>query len=182
MRNKGFTLIELMIVLVVLGILVAVGLPRFTSFIEEGRVSATRQEMGAIQSAAKMYEMHMREMPNKVRDLIVAPPTRADGTAWMAGVEVWKGPYMDGEEQDVCYDAWGHPYIIYYNSAAPPYGFVLYSYGPDGKPSTSDDITVWLRYDGSDNTHIPASGYLTAPPATPPSDAASAGPSSGSGG
>lgn len=175
MINKGFTLIELMIVLVVLGILVAVGLPRFTSFIEEGRISATKQEMGAIKSAAKMYEMHMRWMPQKVIDLLEAPTNRPDGSNW-SNVEKWKGPYMDGEVDDICYDAWGHPYIIYY-STTPPHGYVLYSYGPDGVVSTgadSDDITAWLRYDGNNNRL--RDGYNTGPKNPAPTDATQTGP------
>ncbi|MDD2715107.1 MAG: type II secretion system protein GspG [Candidatus Wallbacteria bacterium] len=164
MLKKGFTLIELMIILVVIGILVAVGLPRFNQFIEEGRVSATKQEMSAIKSAAKMYEMHMRVMPQSTYNLMVAPADNYSNSKapWIAGVEVWKGPYMDGAVEDVCTDAWGHPYIVYYETAGPS-GFVVYSFGPDGLKGTAtpnDDIKDWLRYDGGEAKAGPA-GYFT---------------------
>lgn len=177
MNRKGFTLIELMIILVVIGILVAVGLPRFTSFIEEGRISATKQEMAALKSASKIYETNMRYMPSAPIDLLNTP-TKPGGGNWISGVEVWKGPYMDGAIEDVCTDAWGHPYIIYY-SGSNPYGFVLFSYGPDGVPggTPSDDITDWLRYDGGAAKN--ANGYHTGPPSTCPADPSGALPTGG---
>jgi len=160
-KKTGFTLIELMIVLVVLGILVAVGLPRFTSFIEEGRASATNQEMAAIKSACKMYQMHLREMPGKVKDLMVDRGNSVlSGSAWNSSYQNWRGPYMDGDISEICTDSWGQPYEIYYSTGNPA-GYVLYSYGPNG--GGTGEITIWLRYDGA--SALPHTNYLTGPKA-----------------
>ncbi|MDD5091499.1 MAG: type II secretion system protein [Candidatus Wallbacteria bacterium] len=184
MKKQGFTLIELMIILVVIGILAAVALPRFTSIIDEGRRNSTEQEMASIKSQCQVYLMHMREMPVITKDLIVSPigkRTRADGSAWIQTIEKWGGmsgsPYMEGDESEVCYDAWGHPYVVYYRQT-PPYGFLLFSYGSDGlydpTSATPDDLQVWLRYDGEKN--LAPAGYLYTPPATIPATCDEAGP------
>lgn len=166
MNRKAFTLIELMIILVVIGILVAVGLPRFTSFIDEGRRSAADQQMSSIISAVKMFEMHMRQVPTCVKHLVVKPPAADYGKAsgW-SHVEVWKGPYMEGKPEEIAMDPWGHPFIIYYNidAGGANNGYILYSYGSDGTKDEADeakpdDIVKWLRYDGPNADMAPADG------------------------
>lgn len=131
-RNKGFTLIELMIIIVVLGMLVAVGLPRFTSFLEEGRIAATIEEMNAIKSAAKLYQLNTREYPRTVRDLIEAPAWIDPDSAEQKRKNIrWDGPYMDGDYDQIGYDAWGNEYGIYYNeSTTGNNGVVVVSGGP----------------------------------------------------
>ena len=114
--QKGFTLVEIMIVLVILGLLIAVALPKVSQVLSTGKVNATRTSMSSLAKAIKSFNADTSVWPGNISDLIVpiaaAKPcyntkTLAAATYTAVQVKNWKGPYMDGTTNEISVDAWG---------------------------------------------------------------------------
>jgi len=132
MLREGFTLIEIMLVVIIIGALVAMVMPRLTGRGEQARISAARADIQAnIATALKLYELDNGAFPTTeegLNALLVKPPSAVN----------WNGPYL--EKKPI--DPWGREYK--YKSPGdhrPDYD--LYSLGRDGQPGTADDITNW---------------------------------------
>lgn len=132
-RSGGFTLVELVIVIVVLGIVAGVVIPRIGPLTEQSKVNATREEMLRIKTAIRGdpsliagseyinrgFEGDVGYAPSQLRDLARKPDSIP---AYDRFTRVgWNGPYVDSSGQDYLYDAWG----------------LLYSYNPTARTITS---------------------------------------------
>ena len=124
----AFTLIELLLVMVILAILAAVIVPKFSGRAEQAKETRAKQDVGNIKTALKMYEVDMGSYPASLDDLLTNTGNSAS----------WHGPYMDKQENQ-WKDPWEHEYIYH-----PPTGdgtdFQILSAGPDGQEGTGDDI------------------------------------------
>lgn len=116
-RNAGFTLIELVIVIVVLGVMAAVAIPVIGTILESSKETATKEEMqrlaravaGADTGSDRGYEGDVGRLPGTLADLAVKP---ASVPAWDPFTHVgWNGPYVDSTHGDYLYDAWGQLYV-----------------------------------------------------------------------
>jgi general secretion pathway protein G len=132
MKNKkGFTLIELMLVVIIIGVLVSMVVPRLVGKSEEARVAASKADINSnISVALDLYELDNGRYPTTEEGLgaLISKP---------ASAVKWKGPYLKREPLD----PWGRKYI--YRSPGdhnPDYD--LYSYGLDGVEG-GDDVTNW---------------------------------------
>ncbi len=128
--RAGFTLIELMIVIVILGLLAALVAPKFLKSGEEAKVTTTQVQMKNIEEALKLYKLHNSVFPTTeqgLKALVEKPETEPVP-------KNWKGPYMD----EVPKDAWGNDFIYISDGKH----FTLISPGPDGEEGTEDDIKV----------------------------------------
>lgn len=113
---KGFTLTEIMIVLIILGLLIAIALPRVSQVLFTGKVSATKASLNSFVKAAKNFNADTNVWPGSVKDLM-APITVGEqcyntkalnpSVYSAAQAKNWKGPYMDGTTAEVSVDAWG---------------------------------------------------------------------------
>jgi general secretion pathway protein G len=126
MNKKGFTLIELMLVVIIIGVLVSMVVPRLAGRSEEARISAARADINAnISTALDLYELDNGKYPDSLDVLTVK-------TA--AG----KGPYLKKRPQD----PWGNAYGYKSPGEHSP-DYDLYSFGPDAKEGGDDDIGNW---------------------------------------
>jgi len=128
-NKKAFTLVELMLVVVILGILVAMVAPRLAGRSEQARKAAAKTDIEAsISLALDMYELDNGSYPEGLNDLMIKPGSGGDN---------WHGPYLKKK----AIDPWGKEYI-YKSPGAHNNDYDIYSLGPDGSES-ADDITNW---------------------------------------
>jgi general secretion pathway protein G len=135
-NTKGFTFIELMVVVIILGILAAIVLPKFTGRTEQARIKAAESQIQVFSTALEAYELDNGRYPTTEQGLqaLVKKPTIPPIP------NNWRGPYL---QKKIPKDPWGNPYIYKCPGTHNPSSYDLYSYGPDGKEGGGDDITNW---------------------------------------
>jgi general secretion pathway protein G len=131
-RLHGFTLVEMLLVVAIIGILAALVIPRIAGTSEHSReVAAGADINGGIKTALDHYEIDNGFYPKSLNDLIQQP----------GNVKSWRGPYLD----QLPVDPWGNPYIYVYPGQHNPSGYDLSSAGLDQKAGTDDDIGNWTK-------------------------------------
>jgi general secretion pathway protein G len=131
--QAGFTLVELLLVLLILGILAAIVVPKFSGRSEQARQAAAQTQIANFGVMLDMFEADNGFYPkgkNGLQDLQVQPRDANN----------WKGPYIKGE---IPKDPWGNEYIYECPGRHNEKGYDLYSVGPDGQPGSEDDVTSW---------------------------------------
>ena len=124
-------------VVLIIGILAAMVVPRLTGRTESARRAVAKADIQAnIAVALDLYELDNGTYPTTEQGLeaLRSKPT---------GLPVppnWRGPYLKGR---VPKDPWGHTYVYGYPGQHISGGYDLYSYGPDGAEGGGDDITNW---------------------------------------
>ncbi|MBV9080251.1 MAG: type II secretion system major pseudopilin GspG [Elusimicrobia bacterium] len=131
-RGQGFTLVELMLVVAILGVLVSVALPRLAGRTEEARVQAARLQIENFGMALDAFEQDCGRFPSTSEGLEAL--RRAP-----AGIASWQGPYL---KKSVPVDPWKTPYV-YLSPGARNRDYDLFSDGPDLKEGGDDDIGNW---------------------------------------
>jgi general secretion pathway protein G len=138
-RHSGFTLIEVMIVIVILGVLAALIVPKVMGRPDEARVAAARQDISTIMQSLKLYKLDNRRYPTTEQGLaaLVQKPSQAPVPQnWTAGGYLEKLPN----------DPWGQPYQ-YLNPGL--HGEIdVMSFGADGQPGgqgVDADIGNWMN-------------------------------------
>ncbi len=128
----GFTLIELMLVVIIISALAAMVLPRLAGRSEQARIAAANADIRAnIATALKLYELDNGQFPissEGLQALLSKPPSASN----------WNGPYLEKEPVD----PWGREYVYKSPGQHRPQDYDLFSLGKDGQPS-EDDITNW---------------------------------------
>jgi general secretion pathway protein G len=126
-QERGFTLLELLVVVAIIGLLVAYVGPRYVAQIGKSEIAATRAQIEALAKALDTYRLDTGHYPSSGQGL-AALRTGPGGEA------KWNGPYL---QKDVPADPWGKPYI--YRTPGAKGDFDLLSYGRDGAPGGSGE-------------------------------------------
>lgn len=129
----GFTLVEMLLVLVILATLAAVVVPKFAGRTRQAKETAARSQLASFEIALDAFEIDNGYYPagaNGLLELVERPGEATD----------WKGPYL---KKGIPLDPWGNEYIYQYPGANNPDGYDLSSPGPDGRAGGEDDITNW---------------------------------------
>jgi len=132
--RQGFTLIELMLVVIIIGVLVAMVVPRMSGRSEEARIAVAKADVDLnLATALKLYEMDNGAFPSSsegLNALLTAPSTAKN----------WKGPYIE----KIPLDPWGKDYQYKSPGTHRTYDYDLYSLGRDGVES-ADDVFNWQK-------------------------------------
>ena len=121
-RSWAFTLIEIMVVVVILGILAATIIPQFMGTTHDAKVSAAKAAISELENAVERFNIHMDRYPTTEEGLKVLVEKPAEDTT------KWRGPYIKMLRND----PWGHPYQYRLPGTHHPSGFDLWSRGADG--------------------------------------------------
>jgi general secretion pathway protein G len=127
----GFTLLELLVVIVIIGLLSGYVAPRYFAQVGKSEVQVAKAQIDAIEKALDQYRLDTRRLPagDQGLEVLVTKPANEPN---------WNGPYL---KKTVPSDPWGRPYV--YRVPGQKGEFDLFSYGRDGKPGgTGEDADI----------------------------------------
>jgi len=134
----GFTLVELMVVVVILGVLAATILPQFIGTQHDAKVSAAKAHIAELESALERFYIHLDRHPTTEEGLNVLVERPQDGD------QNWRGPYINILRPD----PWNHPYQYRLPGVKHPTSYDLWSRGADGADGgegKAADIGNWQQ-------------------------------------
>jgi general secretion pathway protein G len=131
---SGFTLLELLVVMVIIGLLAGFVAPRYFAQVGKSQVKVAKAQVDALDKALDQFRIDVGRYPTSeegLQALTTAP----------SGEQNWSGPYL---KKGVPMDPWGRPYV--YEQPGTHSDFDLMSYGKDGRPGGTGedaDVTNW---------------------------------------
>ncbi len=133
-KAQGFTLLELLVVMVIIGLLAAYVGPKYFSQVGKSEMKMAQAQIDALEKSLHQYRLDVGTYPSTEQGLaaLMTSPNNAPK---------WQGPYLSKTPPP---DPWGQPYIYKYPGERAE--FDLFSYGKDGQPSGEGemaDITNW---------------------------------------
>ena|SRR5437879_6032448 len=135
-RHHAFTLVELLLVLVILGILAAIVIPKFSGRTKQAQIAAAQTQISNFKTALDAFEVDNGSYPkgkNGLIDLIQVP----------RDAQNWKGPYIQADS--VPRDPWGNEYIYECPGRHNPSSYDLSSAGPPGEDTVIANWTTQKR-------------------------------------
>ncbi|HPY89866.1 MAG TPA: type II secretion system major pseudopilin GspG [Lentisphaeria bacterium] len=131
-RSRPFTLIEIMIVVVIIGMLAALVGPNILGSLDKTKVKSTKAQLVSLKNAVQQFYMDMSSYPNRLDDLLVNP-----------GNDKWDGPYL--EAKNLPKDGWDNEFQ-YSCPGSNNMPFDIISYGADkssGGSGYNEDLSCW---------------------------------------
>ncbi len=137
-RERGFTFLELLVVITILGIIAAIVAPKFIGRVGPARLKAAKAQIGMFETALDTFKLDTGRYPTTEEGLKVLreKPSAADN---------WQGPYLPKE---LPVDPWGRPYV--YKCPGDHEEFDIMSYGLDGVEGgegENQDVASWKDID-----------------------------------
>lgn len=132
--EQGFTLVELLVVLAIIGLVAALAAPQVLRYLGSARVSTTQAQLKNLGSALELYYLDVGSYPSQEQGLsaLSSPPDSVAG---------WNGPYL--KSQGVLKDAWGHDFQY---DNVPGQKVRIYSFGRDGvAEGQGQDVDIEYR-------------------------------------
>jgi general secretion pathway protein G len=133
-KERGFTLIEILIVMVIIGLLAALVGPRMFGKVGKSKQGAAKAQMALFETALDSYRLDVGRYPSTEQGLNAL-------RVRLQGEDKWDGPYL---RREIPADPWGNPYV--YRSPGEYGDFDIISYGADGRPGgegEDQDIGNW---------------------------------------
>jgi general secretion pathway protein G len=130
-NQKGFTLVEMLLVLVILATLAAIVIPKFAGRSQQAKVTAAKSQISSFEMALDSFEVDNGYYPkgsDGLNALLEQP----------SGATSWKGPYL---KKGIPIDPWGNPYTYDCPGKHHTDGYDLVSMGPNSRAGDEDDIT-----------------------------------------
>lgn len=125
--NDGFTLVELLVVLAIIGLVGALVAPRVLTYLGTAKVETAKIQVKNLESALELYYLDVGAYPSTEEGL--AALTKQPSSA-----SIWNGPYL--KNADELLDPWGHKYV--YIAPSDDKDLVVKSFGRDGKEGGAD--------------------------------------------
>lgn len=138
--RDGFTLMEVLLVLVILVVLASMAVSILGGTQEQAMKDAAKGQVGIFKSAINLYKFHTKEYPETLEGLFLKPDDEKLA-------ERWSGPYIDATK--VPLDPWDNEYKFVEPGEHNTDTFDVWSVGPDGQEGNEDDIGNW---DDTDET------------------------------
>ena len=113
-KRGGFTLVELLVVIVILAMLSGIVAPKLITQIDKAKFDSCRAKMTPVESAIDAFLLNTSSYPNSLEELVVDP-----------GIQGWVGPYL---KESQLYDPWNNPFLYSVTNN----GYEIVSYGQDG--------------------------------------------------
>ncbi len=135
--RRGFTLMELLLVMAILVILLGLVAPRFLGTQKKANIGAAKSQIGLFKAPLEMFALDNHSYPNTEQGLaaLIEEPDEAESK------KTWNGPYLDSSPPK---DPWGHDYQYAYPPSKNKKDFPdIWSLGPDGEDGTEDDVVNW---------------------------------------
>jgi general secretion pathway protein G len=135
--ERGFTLVEILVVITIIGLIMALVGPRVINYLGEAKVKAAKIQIESFSSALDLYYLDAGRYPSSSEGLTALAQRPG-------GATTWNGPYLKGGV--VPNDPWGRAYV--YRSPGEHGSFDIVSYGSDGQEGgtgTAADIVSWSR-------------------------------------
>lgn len=133
-RDAAFTLLELLVVMVIIGLLAGLVAPRYFAQVGKSNTKVARAQINSLEQALEQFRIDVGRFPSTEEGLeaLSSPP---------AGAEGWAGPYL---KKAIPLDPWGKPYL--YEQPGTNAEMDLFSYGNDGRPGGTGegaDVVNW---------------------------------------
>lgn len=125
----GFTLIEMLIVIIILGLLASLVAPKLFTKVDKARIKTAKAQIELLSAAIDTYRLDMGKFPASLEELRRSNDSK------------WEGPYLPKE---IPLDPWNNAYVYKLPGEHGPYDII--SYGQDGKPGgtgNDQDIVSW---------------------------------------
>ena len=135
--EQGFTLVEILVVITIIGLIMALVGPRVLTYLGEAKAKAAKIQIESFSSTLDLFYLDTGRYPSTAEGLaaLVQRP---------GGVQSWNGPYLKGEV--VPNDPWGHTYVYRMPGEHGAYDIVSYgSDGQEGGTGTAADVTSWAH-------------------------------------
>jgi len=127
--SRGFTLIEMLIVIIILGLLASLVAPKMFGKVDKARIKTAKAQIELLSAAIDSFRLDMGRFPSSLEELRQCNDPK------------WDGPYLPKE---IPLDPWNHPYVYKYPGEHGAYDIICY--GADGKPGgdgNDKDIVSW---------------------------------------
>lgn len=131
-RQRGFTLLEILVVLAIIGLIAAIAAPQVFKSLGGAKSDSAKVQIEAISTGIDLYRLEVGKLPPDLDALVKKP----------SGVDRWNGPYL--RKSDIPKDPWGNPFQ--YRAPGEHGDFDLYSLGADGAEGGDGedrDVTSW---------------------------------------
>ena len=138
--RAGFTLMEILIAVMIIGVLGAMIGPALFNVYKNQQISATAASLKSLKDGIGMFKMHTGQYPVKLKDLVVKPKSGEERVT-----KKWQGPYVGKEgATDVPEDPWIEKFVYKVTPGGGKHPYELRSWGPNGKGSPKEEwISAW---------------------------------------